>query len=75
MPEKSGKVPTRGMPNLVVKILGRMNPQMAALRLDLGRQTVIDRTATTTTLGWRPRAVEDTVTDTARALILKAALQ
>lgn len=71
LPEDARKVPTRRMPDAVVKLLGRVNPQMASLRLDLGRQITVDSTKARTLLEWQGRPTEQTIVDTARALIEK----
>ena len=67
-PDISRKVPTRNMPGAVVKLLGRFNPQMASLGLDLGKQTSVDGSKARNTLDWRPRSAEEAVLDTATAL-------
>jgi nucleoside-diphosphate-sugar epimerase len=74
LPDHAAKVPTRTMPDVVVKLLGRLNPQMAMLRPDLGRKTVVDSSKVRTLLGWHSRPVEQTVNDTATALIARNAL-
>ena len=67
-PTISRRVPTRNMPDAVVKLLGRFNPQMAALRLNLGKQISVDSGKARKTLDWHPRSVEETLLDTAIAL-------
>ncbi|RWZ46067.1 NAD-dependent epimerase/dehydratase family protein [Labedella phragmitis] len=67
-PEISRKVPTKNMPDTVVKMLGRFNPQMASLRLNLGKQTSVDGSKARNILDWHPRPAEETVLDTAAAL-------
>jgi dihydroflavonol-4-reductase len=73
LPGDARKVPTRRMPDTVVKLLGRLNPQMASLRLDLGKEVTVDSTKARTVLGWQSRPGEQTIVDTARALIEKNA--
>jgi dihydroflavonol-4-reductase len=75
LPNDSRKVPTRRMPDAIVKLLGRLNPQMASLRLNLGRQVTVDSTKARTVLGWQNRPAEQTIVDTARSLIEKNAAQ
>jgi len=68
------KVPTRTMPDAVVKLLGRVNPQMAMMRPDLSRKTTVDGSKANTLLGWHARPAEQTVIDTATALIARNAI-
>ncbi|MDH6120373.1 dihydroflavonol-4-reductase [Kitasatospora sp. GAS204A] len=74
LPNETAKVPTRTMPDLVVKLLARRNPQMAMVRSELGRTRLVDSGKARTQLGWQPRPTEQTITDTATALIAKKAL-
>ncbi|CAM5695945.1 hypothetical protein [Streptomyces fumanus] len=62
------------MPDLVVKLLAHLNPQMAMVRLELGRTRLVDSGKARTQLGWRPRPTEETILDTATALIADDAL-
>ncbi|NYI92306.1 nucleoside-diphosphate-sugar epimerase [Amycolatopsis endophytica] len=68
LPDEAAKVPVRTMPDVVVKLLARRNPQMAMLRPELGRTRLVDSSKARTQLGWRPRPVEQTILDTATAL-------
>ncbi len=69
LPNEAAKVPTRAMPDIVVKLLARCNPQMAMLRPELGRTRIVDSGKARTQLGWQTRPTEQTITDTATALI------
>ncbi|WP_182903093.1 hypothetical protein [Microbispora sp. H10830] len=62
------------MPNIIVKLLSHLNPQMAMLRPELGRTRLIDSSKARTQLGWHPRPTEQTIVDTATALIANNAL-
>jgi dihydroflavonol-4-reductase len=74
LPDEAAKVPVRTMPDIVVKLLARRNPQLAMLRPELGRTRLVDSSKARTQLGWHPRPTEQTITDTATALIAKNAL-
>ncbi|MFB7575755.1 NAD-dependent epimerase/dehydratase family protein [Streptomyces sp. NPDC056165] len=74
LPDAPRKVPTRAMPDGIVKLLARFNPQMAALRLDLGKQVAVDSGKARTLLEWHSRPAEQTIIDTATSLIVKNAL-
>lgn len=69
LPEQAAKVPARALPDFVVKLLARRNPQMAMLRSELGRTRLVDSSKARTRLGWKPRPVEQTIIDTANALL------
>lgn len=68
LPAESTKVPTRSMPDLVVKVLARFDPQLAALRPRLSRRALVDGDKARRTLNWHPRPIEQTIVDTARTL-------
>ncbi|MDH6578439.1 NAD-dependent epimerase/dehydratase family protein [Kitasatospora sp. MAP5-34] len=69
LPDEAAKVPVRTMPDLVVKLLARRNPQLAMVRSELGRTRLVDSGKARTQLGWHPRPTEQTIVDTATALI------
>jgi dihydroflavonol-4-reductase len=73
LPDHAQRVPARSMPDLMVKLLARANPQMAMIRPSLHRQVRIDGTKTRALLGWQSRPAEQTILDTARSLIAKGA--
>ncbi|MFF1610647.1 NAD-dependent epimerase/dehydratase family protein [Amycolatopsis sp. NPDC058278] len=68
LPDEAAKVPTRTMPDFVVKLLARRNPQLAMLRPELGRTRLVDSSKARTRLGWHPRPAEQTIVDTATML-------
>src|SRR4051794_23383768 len=68
LPAEAARVPTRTLPDIVVKLLARRNPQMAMLRPELGRKRLVDSGKARTQLGWHPRPTEQTIIDTATAL-------
>ncbi|MFE3961239.1 NAD-dependent epimerase/dehydratase family protein [Nocardia sp. NPDC059091] len=72
LPEDAAKVPTRAMPDILVTLLARWNPQMAMLRPELGRVRLVDSGKARTQLGWHPRPTEQTIIDTATALITES---
>jgi len=69
LPEQTARVPVRTMPDLLVKVLARTNPQMATIRPALGRKVVVDGSATRRLVGWHPRPVHETLADTATSLL------
>ncbi|WAL65904.1 NAD-dependent epimerase/dehydratase family protein [Amycolatopsis cynarae] len=74
LPDEAAKVPTHTMPDIIVKLLAHLNPQLAMLRPVLGRTRLVDSSKARTELGWHPRPTEQTIIDTATALIANNAL-
>ncbi|MDH6113435.1 dihydroflavonol-4-reductase [Kitasatospora sp. MAP12-15] len=72
LPDEAAKVPVRTMPDLIVKLLARRNPQLAMLRPELGRIRLVDSGKARTQLGWHPRPTEQTIIDTATALLAQS---
>lgn len=70
LPDEAAKVPTRTMPDIIVKLLARVSPQIAMVRSELGRERLVD-SSKARTLGWEPRPTEQTIIDTATALTAK----
>jgi nucleoside-diphosphate-sugar epimerase len=73
LPAGAGKVPTRRMPDFAVKVLGHFNPQLAMVRHELGRKRLVDSSKAHHVLGWKSREVEETILDTARAILAAGA--
>jgi dihydroflavonol-4-reductase len=64
----AAKVPSKELPNLMVRLAALFDPGLRSIVGDLGVQNhfSIDKARA---LGWKPRAVEDSIVDTARSLI------
>jgi dihydroflavonol-4-reductase len=74
--EHAQKVPTRTMPDLLIKVLAGVNGQMAMMRPLLGRKVLVDSSKAHTLLGWKTtRPAEQTIVDTANSLRTKGALR
>lgn len=63
------KVPTRVMPNWLVRLMARFMPPLRQLLGELGRTRATSSAHAQQVLGWRPRPPEDTVADCARSLV------
>lgn len=63
------KVPTRVAPNLLVRAMSLIDAGIRPYVNDLGRQQWMSSEKARRTLGWAPRPIEDSIEDTARALI------
>ena len=64
----AAKVPTRKVPNFVVRAMARFDPGLRTVVGDLGRRRVMSSEKAKTTLGWSPRPIEETLVDTAESL-------
>lgn len=67
--DQARKVPTRRMPDFVVRILAKFVPDLRQLVGELGRTRSTSGQHARDVLGWAPRSPDDTIEDTARSLI------
>jgi dihydroflavonol-4-reductase len=65
----ASKVPTRTVPNLVVRAMALFDPAIRSVVSGLGKRAELSSEKASRTLGWSPRPIEDTITDTAESLI------
>ncbi len=71
--DRAAKVPTRELPLWTARALARVNPGLRLLRPQLGRNFDATSEKARRMLGWSPRPIEDTITETAESLLaLKA---
>ncbi|MFJ9821756.1 NAD-dependent epimerase/dehydratase family protein [Streptomyces sp. NPDC101151] len=68
--DDAAKVPTRRVPDLVVRLGARANPVMAQIAPLLGRKDHLDATKAEKLLGWRSRPADHSILDAARSLIV-----
>jgi dihydroflavonol-4-reductase len=67
--EDAEKVPTRGVPDLLVRAMGVFDPGVRSIVGQLGRRSNYSSDKARSTLGWETRPLEETVTETARSLL------
>ena len=65
----AAKVPTRVAPNLLIRAMGLLDPSVRTIVSDLGQSPKYTADKAKTTLGWAPRPIEDSITDTAQSLV------
>jgi dihydroflavonol-4-reductase len=65
----AAKVPSRTVPNLVVRGLARFDPGLRSVVGDLGKRVDYSDEKARTRLGWSVRPVEETIVDCARSLM------
>ena len=66
---RATKVPTRKVPNFVVRTMARFDPGLRSVVGDLGKRRVLSSEKAKSRLGWSPRPIEDTVVETAESLM------
>jgi nucleoside-diphosphate-sugar epimerase len=66
------KVPTRQLPDLVVRLMALFDPSLRSITVSLGRRNRHTTEKAKRILGWQPRPAAQTVVDCARSLIERA---
>eukprot|EP01037_Dinobryon_pediforme_P004416 gene4416-4462_t len=69
MPDAARKVPTRRLPDWLVRVAARFNPMIRQIVGELGNVRDADAGHALAVLGWQTRPVEDSIVDCARSLI------
>ncbi|MCS3780413.1 SDR family oxidoreductase [Tsukamurella ocularis] len=72
--ERASRVPTRELPLPLARLLARVNPQLRALRTQLGHDFDATSAKAERMLGWSPRPVDESVVDTAERLLAHGAV-
>ena len=67
--KRAVKVPTRRLPNFVVRILSLFVPVLRLLRRDLGRKNLLTSEKARQKLGFSPRPATTTILDCAQSLL------
>jgi dihydroflavonol-4-reductase len=65
----AAKVPTRKVPNFVVRAMARFDPGLRTVVGDLGKRRAFSSEKAKTRLGWSPRPIEETLVETAESLM------
>ena len=67
--EAAENVPTRRVPNLVVRAMAIFDPGVRSIVGQLGRRSSYSSEKARSSLGWSPRPLDDTVVETARSML------
>lgn len=67
--ERAAKVPSRNVPDLLVRAMGLFDPSIRSIAGQLGRKTTLSSEKAESALGWSPRPTEETIVETAESLI------
>lgn len=63
------KVPTRALPDWLIKLSGLIDPTVRMVLPELGKERHCDATHARTVLGWQARPIEETITECAQSLL------
>jgi dihydroflavonol-4-reductase len=67
--DAASKVPTRTIPNLLVRGMALFDPGLRSVVGGLGKRTELSAEKAKRSLGWAPRPIEDTIAETGESLI------
>ena len=67
--ETASKVPTRTVPNLLVRAMALFDPGIRSVVGGLGKRTELSSQKARDSLGWTPRPIEDSIAETGESLI------
>jgi len=67
----AAKVPTRSVPDLLVRGMAIFDPSIRSILGQLGKRTELSSEKARTRLGWAPRPTEETIVECARSLLDK----
>ena len=67
--DKAKRVPSRSIPDWLVRVLSRFDAEVRMVLPELGRERICDASHAKATLGWTMRPAEETLVDAARSLI------
>jgi dihydroflavonol-4-reductase len=65
----ASKVPTRKVPNLLVRGMALFDPGIRSVVGGLGKRTELSSEKARSTLGWAPRPIRDTIAETGESMI------
>lgn len=68
-PEFAQKLPSRTLPNIVVRIVALFRPSLRLILPELGVDKQIRNDKAKKVLGWKPRSIEECILDTADSLV------
>jgi nucleoside-diphosphate-sugar epimerase len=65
----AANVPTRRLPNWMVRLVGLFDPAVSLITLELGKKKSASNEKARRVLGWTPRSNEEAIVATAQSLI------
>lgn len=73
-PASAARLPKWELPNTAVKFIALFNSQLASVKAEVGVIKKVDNSRAKT-LGWKPRTVEECISDTAASLVKQGIVQ
>lgn len=67
--DDAAKVPTRGVPDLLVRAIALFDPKVRSITNQLGKKLTYSSEKAQTRLGWVPRPLEQTIAETGRSMV------
>jgi dihydroflavonol-4-reductase len=67
--EEASKVPTRTVPNIIVRVMALFDPGIRSVVGGLGKRSELSSEKARSSLDWTPRPIEDSIVETAESLI------
>lgn len=67
--DRAKHVPSRNIPDWLVRLLGRFDAEVRMVLPELGRERICDAAHAKDRLGWVPRPPEESIVDAARSLV------
>ncbi len=67
--DRASKVPTRSVPNLLVRAMAVFDPGVRSVVGQLGKRTTLSSEQARARLGWAPRPIENTIAETGESLL------
>jgi nucleoside-diphosphate-sugar epimerase len=67
--DRAAKVPTRNVPDLLVRAMGLFDPGIRSIAGQLGKKTTLSSEKAEAALGWSPRPPEETIVECAESLL------
>jgi nucleoside-diphosphate-sugar epimerase len=65
----AAKVPSRGVPNLLVRAMALFDPGIRSITNQLGKKLTYSNERARTVLGWSPRPLAQTIAETGRSMV------
>ncbi len=67
--DHAAKVPSRGVPNLLVRAMALFDPSIRSITNQLGKKLTYSNERAKTVLDWSPRPLEQTIVETGRSMV------
>jgi nucleoside-diphosphate-sugar epimerase len=67
--DRAAKVPTRNVPDLLVRAMGLFDPGIRSIAGQLGKKTTLSSEKAESVLGWSPRPIEETIVECAESVV------